>query len=410
MADTLIKADLSQSPYENDMIHNRWHPDIPMAVTVKPGDDFILECYDWTGGQIKNDDDAADVRDVDLSQVHFLSGPVGVEGAEPGDLLVVDLLDIGAFPQQQWGFNGFFSKQNGGGFLTEHFPLAQKSIWDFEGMFTKSRHIPGVRFAGLIHPGLIGCLPSHDLLAKWNKREQALIDTNPTRVPGLANPPYAPTAHMGRLKGEARDKAAAEGARTVPPREHGGNCDIKDLSRGSRIYFPVYVKGAGLSMGDLHFSQGDGEITFCGAIEMAGWAHLKVNLIKDGMAKYGIKNPIFKPSPIVPTYNDYLIFEGISVDEAGEQHYLDVHVAYRQACLNAIEYLKKFGYSGAQAYSILGTAPVQGHISGVVDVPNACATLFLPTQIFDFDISPNADGPTKFISGDVDMPVAPDRV
>ncbi|PWC74182.1 formamidase [Azospirillum sp. TSH64] len=410
MADTLIKADLSQSPYENDMIHNRWHPDIPMAVTVKPGDDFILECYDWTGGQIKNDDDAADVRDVDLSQVHFLSGPVGVEGAEPGDLLVVDLLDIGAFPQQQWGFNGFFSKQNGGGFLTEHFPLAQKSIWDFEGMFTKSRHIPGVRFAGLIHPGLIGCLPSHDLLAKWNKREQALIDTNPTRVPGLANPPYAPTAHMGRLKGEARDKAAAEGARTVPPREHGGNCDIKDLSRGSRIYFPVYVKGAGLSMGDLHFSQGDGEITFCGAIEMAGWAHLKVNLIKDGMAKYGIKNPIFKPSPIVPTYNDYLIFEGISVDEAGEQHYLDVHVAYRQACLNAIEYLKKFGYSGAQAYSILGTAPVQGHISGVVDVPNACATLFLPTQIFDFDISPNADGPTKFISGDVDMPIAPDWV
>ncbi|MBP2231155.1 formamidase [Azospirillum agricola] len=409
MADTLVKVDLSKSPYENDMIHNRWHPDIPMAVTVKPGDDFILECYDWTGGQIMNDDSAADVRDVDLSQVHFLSGPVGVEGAEPGDLLVVDLLDIGAFPQQQWGFNGFFSKQNGGGFLTEHFPLAQKSIWDFEGMFTKSRHIPGVRFAGLIHPGLIGCLPSHDLLAKWNRREQALIDTNPTRVPGLANPPYAPTAHMGRLKGDARDKAAAEGARTVPPREHGGNCDIKDLSRGSKIYFPVYVKGAGLSMGDLHFSQGDGEITFCGAIEMAGWAHLKVDLIKDGMAKYGIKNPIFRPSPIVPTYNDYLIFEGISVDEAGEQHYLDVHVAYRQACLNAIEYLKKFGYSGAQAYSILGTAPVQGHISGVVDVPNACATLFLPTEIFDFDIKPNANGPTKFVTGDVDLPIAQDK-
>lgn len=409
MADTLIKVDLSQSPHDNDMIHNRWHPDIPMAVTVKPGDDFILECFDWTGGQIRNDDSAADVRDVDLSQVHFLSGPVGVEGAEPGDLLVVDLLDIGAFPQQQWGFNGFFSKQNGGGFLTDHFPLAQKSIWDFEGMFTKSRHIPGVRFAGLIHPGLIGCLPSHDLLAKWNKREQALIDTNPTRVPGLANPPYAPTAHMGRLKGEARDKAAAEGARTVPPREHGGNCDIKDLSRGSKIYFPVYVKGAGLSMGDLHFSQGDGEITFCGAIEMAGWAHLKVDLIKDGMAKYGIRNPIFRPSPITPTYNDYLIFEGISVDEAGEQHYLDVHVAYRQACLNAIEYLKKFGYSGAQAYSILGTAPVQGHISGVVDVPNACATLFLPTEIFDFDIKPNANGPTKFVTGDVDLPIAQDK-
>ena len=69
------------------------------------------------------------------------------------------------------------------------------------------------------------------------------------------------------------------------------------------MFFPVYVPGAGLSMGDLHFSQGDGEITFCGAIEMPGWIHLKVELIKGGMAKYGIKNPIFKPSVIKPVYN-----------------------------------------------------------------------------------------------------------
>ena len=365
MTDTLIKVDLAQSAYDNDMIHNRWHPDIPMVATVKPGQDFIIECYDWTGGFIKNDKSAADVRDIDLSIVHFLSGPVGVEGAEPGDLLVVDFLDIGAFPHNSWGFNGFFSKQNGGGFLTDHFPQAQKSIWDINGMFTSSRHVPGVNFAGLIHPGLIGCLPDPKLLETWNRRETGLIATNPTRVPPLANAPFAPTAHMGRLKGEAKAAAAATGARTVPPREHGGNCDIKDLSRGARVFFPVYVPGAGLSMGDLHFSQGDGEITFCGAIEMPGWIHLKVELIKGGMAKYGIKNPIFKPSVIKPVYSDYLIFEGISVDEAGEQYYLDVNVAYRQACLNAIEYLKKFGYSGAQAYSILGTAPVQGHISGV---------------------------------------------
>jgi formamidase len=261
----------------------------------------------------------------------------------------------------------------------------------------------------LIHPGLIGCLPDQKLLDVWNAREASLIATNPTRVPGLANPPFPSTAHMGRLGGNARAKAAAEGARTVPPREHGGNCDIKDLSRGSRIYFPVYVKGAGLSMGDLHFSQGDGEITFCGAIEMAGWLHLKVELIKGGMAMYGINSPIFKPSPITPTYNNYLIFEGISVDEAGKQHYLDVHIAYRQACLNTIEYLTKFGYSRAQAYSILGTAPVQGHISGVVDVPNACATLWLPTEIFDFDVMPNAKGPTRHIKDAVQMPISQDR-
>jgi formamidase len=408
MTTTLIQIDLGKSPYENDMIHNRWHPDIPMVAKVKPGDDFIVQCYDWTGGQIKNDDDAADVRDVDLTQVHFLSGPIGVEGAEPGDLLVVDFLDIGAFPASQWGFNGFFSKQNGGGFLTEHFPEAQKSIWDFHGMFTKSRHVPGVEFAGLIHPGLIGCLPSRELLTEWNRREAALFATDPARVPPLAALPHADTAHMGRMTGEAARIAAAEGARTVPPREHGGNCDIKDLSRGARVYFPVYVPEAGLSVGDLHFSQGDGEITFCGAIEMAGWIHLRVELIKDGVRKYGIKNPVFKPSPIVPRYDDYLIFEGISVDEGGRQHYLDVHIAYRQACLNAIEYLTKFGYSRAQAYAILGTAPVQGHISGVVDIPNACATLWLPTDIFAFDIRPDAAGPKRHLDGSVAVPLAPD--
>jgi formamidase len=247
------------------------------------------------------------------------------------------------------------------------------------------------------------------MLDTWNTREAELIATDPDRVPPLAIPPSSATAHMGKLNGDAKARAAAEGARTVPPREHGGNCDIKDLSRGSKVYFPVYVAGAGLSVGDLHFSQGDGEITFCGAIEMAGWVRMKVSLIKGGMAKYGIKNPIFKPSPITPNYKDYLIFEGISVDEAGKQHYLDVTIAYRQACLNAIEYLKKFGYSGAQAYSILGTAPVQGHISGVVDVPNACATLWLPTEIFDFDINPTAAGPIKMLDGSIDMPLSQDK-
>ena len=94
MPETIVKVDLTKSPYENDMVHNRWHPDIPIVAWVNPGDDFIIETYDWTGGFIKNNDSADDVRDIDLSIVHFLSGPIGVKGAEPGDLLVVDLLDV----------------------------------------------------------------------------------------------------------------------------------------------------------------------------------------------------------------------------------------------------------------------------------------------------------------------------
>lgn len=400
---TIVKIDFSKKPWEQDgQIHNRWHPDIPMIAMVKPGDEFRVECMDWTGGQIGDNDSANDVRDVDLTQVHYLSGPIGVEGAEPGDLLVVDILDVGTFEDQQWGFNGIFAKENGGGFLVDHYPEARKSIWDFHGIYTTSRHVPNVKFAGIMHPGLIGCLPSKELLEKWNTREAELIATDPDRVPALALPPNPQSAVVGRLSGDAAKKAAAEGARTVPPRDHGGNCDIKNLTKGSKIYFPVYVKGGGLSMGDLHFSQGDGEITFCGAIEMAGYLDLKVALIKDGVKKYGIKNPIFQPSVLTPTYRDYIIFEGISVDEQGKQHYLDVHVAYRQACLNAIEYLKKFGYSGEQALSILGTAPVEGHISGIVDIPNACATLWLPTEIFDFDMKPNADGPKIMVKQGID--------
>src|ERR1700747_1766828 len=195
MPDKLIKVDLSKSAYENDKIHNRWHPDIPIVAWGNPGDDFIIETDDWTGGFIKNNDSADDVRDIDLSIVPFLSGPIGVKGAEPGDLLVVDLLDIGPVKESLWGFNGFFSKQNGGGFLNDPFPHAQKSIWDFHGLFTRSRHIPGVEYAGLIHPGLIGCLPDQKMLDTWNEREKAFIATDPNRVPPLAAPPFGPTAH-----------------------------------------------------------------------------------------------------------------------------------------------------------------------------------------------------------------------
>jgi formamidase len=350
MPETLFKVDLDKKMDEQDLVgHNRWHPDIPPVVAVEPGTTFRIECLDWTDGQIGDNDSANDVRDVRLPRVHVLSGPIAVNGAQPGDLLVVDIVEIGALPNSEWGFTGIFDRENGGGFLTDYFPEAHKAIWNFHGIYATSRHVPDVRMAGIRHPGLIGCAPSHDLLAEWNRREQALIDTAPDRVPPLANPPNPELAVLGSLSGAEFDRVAAEGARTVPPREHGGNCDIKNLSNGSRVYFPVYVDGANLSMGDIHFSQGDGEITFCGAIEMAGYLDLHVELIKDGMNKYAVtNNPIFQPGPVEPRYQNFLVFEGISVDENdGTQHYLDAHIAYRRACLNAIEYLTKFGYTDA---------------------------------------------------------------
>src|SRR6201998_3583511 len=82
MPETLIKVDLTKSAYDNDMVHNRWHPDVPIVAWVNPGDDFVIETYDWTGGFIKNNESADDVRDIDLTIVHFLYGPGEVQGGE----------------------------------------------------------------------------------------------------------------------------------------------------------------------------------------------------------------------------------------------------------------------------------------------------------------------------------------
>jgi formamidase len=407
MPDVVFSVDQAKSMRDQAVPgHNRWHPDVPVAVMVRPGQQIRVECRDWTDSQIGNNDSANDVRDIDLTRCHMLSGPIGVEGAEPGDLLVVDLLDLGPVqaPQeygdaagQGWGYTGVFAKNNGGGFLTDYFPDSIKAIWDFAGQAATSRHLPGVRYTGLTHPGLLGTAPSAELLARWNDRERALIQTDPNRVPALALPPLEQNSLAGTATGAQAQGIARDGARTVPGRENGGNQDIKNFSRGSRAFFPVFVEGAKLSGGDLHFSQGDGEITFCGAIEMGGFMDLQIDLIKGGMETYGVTtNPVFMPGNVQPLYSEFMTFIGVSVDrETDENFYMDATVAYRRACLNAVEYLKKFGYSGEQAYLLLGSAPIEGRISGIVDIPNACCSLYLPTAIFDFDMKPSAAGPAR---------------
>ena len=178
-------------------------------------------------------------------------------------------------------------------------------------------------------------------------------------------------------------------------RENGGNCDIKNLSRGCSVYFPVFVPGANLSMGDMHFSQGDGEVSFCGAIEMSGFLDLKCTVIKGGMKMLPVVGPtplhvqpIFEIGPLEPRFSEWLVFEGISVDEKGVQHYLDATIAYKKAVLQCIKYLSQFGYSEEQIYLLLSCCPCEGRISGIVDVPNAVCTLAIPLAIFDRDVRP----------------------
>ncbi|CAH9091060.1 unnamed protein product [Cuscuta europaea] len=407
--------DLKKKPHEQvPPLHNRWHPDIPPVAEVETGQLFRVEMVDWTGGAIQDNNDAIDVKTLNLSTVHYLSGPIRLvdsDGipAKAGDLLAVEICNLGPLPGDEWGYTATFDRENGGGFLTDHFPRATKAIWYFEGIYAYSPHIPGVRFPGLTHPGIIGTAPSKELLHIWNDRERKLQESGPQSLKlcevlhsrPLANLPLAKGCVLGKIQEGTPEweRVALEAARTIPGRENGGNCDIKNLSRGSKIYLPVFVEGANLSTGDMHFSQGDGEVAFCGAIEMSGFLELKCEIIRNGMQEYLTPmgptllhvNPIFEIGPVEPRFSDWLVFEGISVDESGHQHYLDVSVSYKRAVLNAIDYLSKFGYSKEQVYLLLSCCPCEGRISGIVDSPNAVATLAIPTAIFDQDIRPKTN-------------------
>lgn len=420
-ARVVVHVDVKKPPWEQELpLHNRWHPEIPPVADVTTGEVFRVEMVDWTGGQIGDNDSAVDVKSVDLSVPHCLSGPIRVLDADgtpakPGDLLAVEICNLGPLPGDEWGFTATFDRENGGGFLTDHFPHATKAIWYFEGIYASSPQIPGVRFPGITHPGIVGTAPSAELLSIWNARERELeekgrdslklcevLHTRP-----LANLPEAKGCLLGKIKEgtEEWERIVKEAARTIPGRENGGNCDIKNLSRGSTVYLPVFVEGANLSTGDMHFSQGDGEVSFCGAIEMSGFLELKCEIIRGGMMEYLTPmgptplhvNPIFEIGPMEPRFSEWLVFEGISVDESGRQHYLDASVAYKRAVLNAIDYLSRFGYSKEQVYLLLSCCPCEGRISGIVDSPNAVATLAIPTAIFDQDIRPKKgkvpDGP-----------------
>ncbi len=358
--------------------HNRWHPGITPIAELAPGESIIIETAGYDDYQLQDNDDVSDVVNMDLGRVHPIGGPIYVKGAEPGDLLVVDVLEIS--PLSGVGYSAIIPEI--GGLLKDVFSKGWKSVWYMRGdVYAESRHVPGVRIPALPHPGVIGVAPSPEMLRLWNEREAPLV------AKGQAYGPNPDTAVLRGTSGSSFASMAAEAARTVPPRENGGNMDIKNLSPGAKIFFPVFVPGALLSVGDLHFAEGDGEATW-NAIEMDGISWLRVNLVKGGTAKYGIKTPIFQQGPVEPNFgNRFITFTGFCF-RGKEQAFNDATMATREAMLRAIEYLTKFGYTGEQAYTILSVAPIELRVSGIVDVPNCGITLYLPLDIFDKDIMP----------------------
>jgi formamidase len=349
--------------------HNRWHEAIPPILRVRPGDRVVLETRDAIDGQITPATTAADVGRADLGPVHPLTGPVYVEGAEPGDLLEVRIGEIRPEPF------GFTVQVPGFGFLRDEFPEPHIVRWRIAEGWAQSDDLPGVRIPGAPFMGVIGVAPSAELRETLRAREAELADRG-----GMALPPDP----AGAVPADPR--LAAEGLRTIPPRETGGNLDIKQLSEGTTLLIPVWAEGALFSVGDAHFAQGDGEV--CGtAIEMAATFSAELHLRKGEAARRGIRSVQFsREEYVVPPQfqapRRFYATTGISVRGDGRNESEDATLAARNAYLAMIDYLQaERGFDRQQAYALCSVA-VDLKISEVVDVPNFVVSAFLPLDIF----------------------------
>src|SRR4029450_3777095 len=314
--------------------HNRWHPDIPPALSVDPGDTVALETRDAFDGAITSEMTATDLRRADLNVVHPLTGPVFINGAEPGDLLEVHIVEITPQPF------AFTTIVPGFGFLRDFFPAPFLIKWTIAGGFAVSPDLPDVRIPSGPFMGVMGVAPSRDLLAQLAAREDDLL-----RRGGAVLPPNA----QGAVP--ATEPIASAALRTIPPRETGGNFDIKQLTAGTTLLLPVYTPGALFSSGDAHFAQGDGES--CGtAVEMGATLTVRFRLRKGMAAQRGIRRPqvgrtVADPRTALP--QRFFATTGMPITREDRNESEDVTLAAKDALLNMIDHLvAERGYSRAQ--------------------------------------------------------------
>ena len=347
--------------------HNRWHPDILPALEVEPGEEVVLQTRHAFDGQVTPDSQAGDLRNTDLNLVHPLTGPVYVQGAEEGDLLEVNISRI---EPAAWGFTVIIP---GFGFLRDLFLEPFIVRWNISDGYAESPDLPGVRIPGAPFMGTIGVAPSRRL------RQEILLREDELRRRGGAVLGPDPAGAV-----PAGDPVASEGLRTVPPRENGGNMDIKQLTAGTRLLLPVFAEGALFSAGDAHFAQGDAEV--CGtAIEMDGTLHATFQVRKGEATRRNIRFPIFERddyfiSPEMAAPKRFLACVGMCIAD-GVNESEDASLAARHAILNMIQLLMERGWSREQAYCICSVA-VDLKLSEIVDVPNFVVSAFLPLDIF----------------------------
>ena len=296
-----------------------WNRDFTPALTAKSGQTIHFECLDSSGGQLGLHSTAKDIATLDFSKINPVTGPVYVEGAEPGDALKVTIRKF--IPSGL----GWTANIPGFGLLADQFKDPALHIWKYDtttmapALYGPKGRVPLKPFAGTI-----GVAPAEA---------------------GLHS--------------------------IVPPRNVGGNLDIRDLSEGTTLYLPVEVKGALFSIGDTHAAQGDGEV--CGtAIESQMDVEATLEVVK-GMT---LKSPRFTtPGPVTRHLDGagYEVTTGIGPD---------LMTAARESVMRMVDLLaSEHGLDPVDAYMLVSVC-ADLRISEIVDMPNWVVSFYFPRIVF----------------------------
>jgi formamidase len=384
----IVVGDRSVSCAEDPACINRLHPDIPMVASAEPGERIVFNGRDAFDLTLDPDEfsSAKSKPREGFGIVHALTGPVFIKGAKAGDVLAVTLEalepdNVGWTEASRFGFAG------------DQFGMDGRFIvWRLDEEYAVSDALPGVRIPNASFPGVVTTLPGDTLLADVLAREQQLLESG-----GVVLPPAPGEAAPASLCGPEGTKPS-ECLRTIPPREHGGNMDIRYITTGTTVYLPCFIDGCGLAVGDFHYAQGDGEVAGT-AIEMGGRLTVTTRIVDDppdlshgphyeGPASvlgipserfYAVTGFPLKEKGSVPADLAYL--ESSKIADLSNLS-ADINLAARNALAAMIDYIvSEYGYDRTQAYMIASVA-VDMRIGQLVDVPNVGVTAVLPLDIF----------------------------
>ena len=300
--------------------HFGWDRSIPPVETVAPGSTVFFECNDSSAGQLTPDSTVEDVATLDFGKINPVTGPIFIDGAQPGDAVKVTIRQF-----EPSGF-GWTANIPGFGLLADQFTEAALHIWKYDAdAMTPSLYGPGGKVPLKPFAGTIGLAPAE---------------------PGLHS--------------------------IVPPRRMGGNMDIRDLSVGAELYLPVEVEGALFSIGDTHAAQGDGEV--CGtAIESPMNVTVTLDLVKDAK----LEMPRFTtPGPVTRHLDEkgYEVTTGI-----GEDLFTGARVALSQM----VELLAgRYNMTPVEAYMLCSVCG-DLRISEIVDQPNWVVSFYFPRIVLE---------------------------